>query len=380
MGVVKQVKRSDDVSPVTRKTAKWNEILKRADVNGIWAELYRIVSSHPLVRASHTAGLLAEDGRNDAYIDLTQELFVVLLSKDRFQHYLDNDMSDSEIEKEIGQIELTNLLTAELRKRYPESYRLARRISTIIQTSKAFKRFDNIENTDEHRKLAERIYGLAEWPDDKKRRNYQEAESRVKSIPFHKRDTRNVGCTGDTQIVISNSELEDLIIRVLKAIDSPMDIRSLRSLVLSRLPVIDIYLVPISGADDQEDDKPVFELADSRETPEEKFLKNEAEMVAIGFVDKFLESLHASVNGKAKQYNRMINILWHCYLSANGRTQLEIAAKLGVSDSLVSDYRRRIEQNLRELSFGGINEARRFEQELKRRVSSMISDQTNLAT
>ncbi|RMG03006.1 MAG: sigma-70 family RNA polymerase sigma factor [Acidobacteria bacterium] len=159
-----------------------------------------------------------------------------------------------------------------------------------------------------------------------------------------------------------------------------MDIRSLRSLVLSRLPVIDIYLVPISGADDQEDDKPVFELADSRETPEEKFLKNEAEMVAIGFVDKFLESLHASVNGKAKQYNRMINILWHCYLSANGRTQLEIAAKLGVSDSLVSDYRRRIEQNLRELSFSGINEARRFEQELKRRVSSMISDQTNLAT
>ena len=44
-------------------------------------------------------------------------------------------MSDYEIECEISQIELTNLLTAELRKRHPESYRLARRISTLIQSS-----------------------------------------------------------------------------------------------------------------------------------------------------------------------------------------------------------------------------------------------------
>ena len=48
-------------------------------------------------------------------------------------------MSDAEIEAEISQIELTNMLTAELRKRYPESYRLARRISTLIQTSPIFQ-------------------------------------------------------------------------------------------------------------------------------------------------------------------------------------------------------------------------------------------------
>ena len=58
-----------------------------------------------------------------------------LLTKSRFQHYLDTAMTDAEIECEIGQIELTNLLTAELRKRHPESYRLARRISTLIQSS-----------------------------------------------------------------------------------------------------------------------------------------------------------------------------------------------------------------------------------------------------
>jgi hypothetical protein len=31
-----------------------------------------------------------------------------------------------------------------------------------------------------------------------------------------------VGCTGDAQIVISNVELEKLIVRVFKAIDSPV--------------------------------------------------------------------------------------------------------------------------------------------------------------
>ncbi len=73
------------------------------------------------MRASYSAGLLVEEGdRGSAYLDLTQELFVTLLSKSRFQHYLDSEMTDAEIECEVSQIELTNLLTAELRKRHPE--------------------------------------------------------------------------------------------------------------------------------------------------------------------------------------------------------------------------------------------------------------------
>src|SRR4051812_9246994 len=156
------------------KVGKWNESLKTSDVNQIWAELHRIVSSHPLVRASKSAGLLVEEGKYNAYTDLTQELFVALLSKERFQHYLDTEMSNAEIEAEVSQIELTNLLTAELRKRYPESYRLARRISTLIQTSATFKRFDNLDNLEVHRRLADRTYGLSEWVNKKSRRNQQE--------------------------------------------------------------------------------------------------------------------------------------------------------------------------------------------------------------
>lgn len=356
------------------KVGKWNDSLRASDVNQIWLELHRIVSSHPLVRASRRAGFLVEEGKQNAYTDLTQELFVALLSKERFQHYLDTGMTDAEVEAEISQIELTNMLTAELRKRYPESYRLARRISTLIQTSGNFKRFDNIGRPEAHRRLADRLYGLADWREDKMRRDVQEMEERVKAVSFQSRDTRMVGCTGDAQIVISNVELEKLIIRVFKAIDSPVDVRSLRSFVMSRLPIMDIHLVPVGGSGESEDEERApFEIPDNRETPEEDFLRHEAEDAAASSVDRFIQSLNKSVRGKTKQFDRMVNVLWHCYLVSDGGTQLEVAEMLGVSDSLVSDYRKRIEASLQALSFEGVNEARQFEKALKRKVKEMIT-------
>jgi len=117
--------------------------------------LFPIASNTKLFTAV-AAGFLVEEGKYNAYTDLTQELFVALLSKERFQHYIDTAMTDAEIEAEISQIELTNMLTAELRKRYPESYRLARRISTLIQTGASFKRFDNIGNPEAHRRICQR--------------------------------------------------------------------------------------------------------------------------------------------------------------------------------------------------------------------------------
>ncbi|HEY8205753.1 MAG TPA: hypothetical protein VIF81_13555 [Pyrinomonadaceae bacterium] len=372
VNVAADVSRAKRAAERAARAGHWVESLRNSDVNRLWAELHRIVSNHPLVRASRNAGLLIEEGAASAYTDLTQELFVQLLTKARFQHYLDTNMTDAEIECEIGQIELTNLLTAELRKRHPESYRLARRISTLIQSSSNFRRFDSSGTADEqHRRLADRVYGLSEWPGNKAGRNLHEMEQRAHMIPVRQRDTRMVGCTGDAQIVISNSDLEDLIISVLEAIDAPADVRSLRSLVMSRLPVMDIYLVPLGG--DEGDDGPHYDPADLRENPEESLLRHESQREAAGSVDKFLTNLRANVRGKIKQYNRMLGVLWHCYLSPDHATQLEVAATLGVSDSLVSDYRRRIEQELRALSFKEVEEARMFELALRERVRVMVT-------
>ena len=357
------------------KSAKWVDSLRTSDVNRLWTDLHRIVSHHPLVRASRSAGLLIEEGAGAAYTDLTQELFVQLLSKNRFEHYLETSMTDYEIECEISQIELTNLLTAELRKRHPESYRLARRISTLIQSSPNFRRFDSSGIDDEpHRRLADRVYGLSEWKDDKSRRGAHDVEQRVQIIPVRQRDTRMVGCTGDSQIVISNADLEDLIVSVLDAVDSPVDVRTLRSLVMSRLPVMDIYLVPLDSDDSDNENSHSYEPVDKRENPEEGLMRRESEREAAGFVDQFLASLNEAVRGKAKQYNRILGVLWYCYLSPDHSTQLEVAAVLGVSDSLVSDYRRRIEQELRALSFTEVEEAKQFELALRNHVRTLIAD------
>ena len=101
-------------------------------------------------------------------------------------------------------------------------------------------------------------------------------------------------------------------------------------------------------------------------------MRHEAEAEAVGSVDKFLTNLQGNVRGKIKQYNRMLGVLWHCYLSTDHATQLEVAATLGVSDSLVSDYRRRIEHELRALSFTEVEEARMFELALRERVRTMV--------
>ena len=372
VNVPREVARASRAAERIARAGHWVESLRNSDVNRLWAELHRIVSNHPLVRASRSAGLLIEEGATSAYTDLTQELFVQLLTKSRFQHYLDTAMTDAEIECEIGQIELTNLLTAELRKRHPESYRLARRISTLIQSSANFRRFDSNGNSEEqHRRLADRVYGLSEWLDNKPGRSSHEMEQRAHMIAVRQRDTRMVGCTGDAQIVISNSDLEDLIVSVLDAIDSPADVRTLRSLVMSRLPVMDIYLVPLGG-DEGDSDSSYFDPVDVRENPEQTLLRQESEREAAGCVDKFLKNLRGNVRGKAKQYNRMLGVLWHCYLNADHATQLEVASTLGVSDSLVSDYRRRIEQELRALSFTLVEEARMFELALRERVRTMV--------
>src|SRR4028119_1988802 len=62
--------------PARGTNAHWVDSLRRSDVTRLWTELHRIVCSHPLVRASHSAGLLVEGAeRGNAYVDLTPGLF-----------------------------------------------------------------------------------------------------------------------------------------------------------------------------------------------------------------------------------------------------------------------------------------------------------------
>jgi hypothetical protein len=157
---------------------------------------------------------------------------------------------------------------AELPEATSGEYRLARRISTLIQSSTNFRRFDSSGVDDEpHRRLADRVYGLSEWKTTNRAAAPRRRAARA-DIPVRQRDTRMVGCTGDSQIVISNPDLEDLIVSVLDAVDSPVDVRTLRSLVMSRCR--DGYLpVPLDGDDSDNENSNSYEPVDKRENPEE---------------------------------------------------------------------------------------------------------------
>src|SRR5438132_11650249 len=83
------------------------------------------------------------------------------------------------------------------------------------------------------------IFGLKEWPRSKPLRDSGHFTELVKSVPMMKRDTRLVGRSGTSQLILSNPEMEKLIVRVLAVIDSPADVKTIRQLVLSKIPLQD---------------------------------------------------------------------------------------------------------------------------------------------
>src|SRR5689334_7573161 len=120
----------------------WAGLLKQEDVEGLWNGLLQLVSRHPAVRPLHFAtDGAAVTSQTEINADLAQELFLELFQKQRFEHYAANRYSSAEIENELAHIELPNLVGARLRKRYPESFRMARRVSALLKTSPRFTRF-----------------------------------------------------------------------------------------------------------------------------------------------------------------------------------------------------------------------------------------------
>ena len=120
----------------------WAGLLADEDVEGLWNGLYQLVSRHPAVRPLHFAtDGAAVSSQTEINADLAQELFLELFQKQRFDYYVRNHYKSVDIENELARIELPNLVGARLRKRYPESFRMARRVSSLLKTSTRFRRF-----------------------------------------------------------------------------------------------------------------------------------------------------------------------------------------------------------------------------------------------
>jgi len=379
----------------------WASLLNQEDVEGLWNGLYQLVSRHPAVRPLHFAtDGAAVTSQTEINADLAQELFLELFQKQRFEHYAANRYSSSEIENELAHIELPNLVGARLRKRYPESFRMARRISALLKTSPRFARsggsneavaepvsqprkrgrppkkarqaeakpvpidleddsFEALEDLHEDEaaprprrgRMVNQVFGLREWPRSKPLKDAGHFTDALKSVAMRRRDTRVVGRSGTSQLILSNPDLEALMVEIFKAIDSPADVRTIRQLVLARIPLQDYNIASLDEQLSVGNNGGTFqrETADTRETPESALLRGEQDRRIAGMAEEFLASLRHAVNNNERRYGRLLTTLWYCYYDSQGPSQLEIAKLLGVSDSLVSDNRRLIEHELKKL-------------------------------
>lgn len=406
----------------------WAGLLAQEDVESLWNGLYNLVSRHPGVRPLHfvTDGA-AVSSQTEINADLAQELFLELFQKQRFDHYVNNGYTSSAIESELARIEVPNLVGARLRKRYPESFRMARRVSALLKTSERFRRLGGdpaenegspsapntkpkrrgrpkksstteqstptvlIEEDDEievlgvspedevveprtsargeHKRgrMVNQVYGLRDWQASKPLRDSGHFTAMIKSVPMRRRDTRLVGRTGTSQLILSNPDMEELIVEILTTIDSPADVRTLRQLVLSKIPLQDYNVASLDEELSTGNDGSTLrrEARDTRETPEDALLRVEQDERAAEMAGEFLVQLRKVVNNNERRYERLLSTLWYCYYDTENHSQLEIARRLGVSDSLVSDSRKLIEHELRKLDLS-VEEGAVFSESLER--------------
>lgn len=342
------------------KAGGWVEILSNEEAEALWAKLFRLVSRHSSIRSLLEPGRIGRDGLQDMYADITQDLFLKLHKKNRWRCYITNGYSDTDIEHELYHIEVPNMVSLLLRDRHPEAYRMARRISTLVQTRPEFRMYSRQGSngkTARRGKMILKVYGLAEWPLDKPRTHYQNLQDSISDVAFRGRGLRRAGRGGNSQIIISNSDLTDLTVEIFRAIDSPTDIRILRSLVLSKLPIEDSRFISIDAALGSESESnpepPRVDLADVRPTPEQILLEKESIRLVEELAIEILERMREAVRHKPARYDRLTRVAWHCYFDVSYPSQTSIAKQMGISNSLVSHYRKLFDMVIRGVKLNG---------------------------
>lgn len=339
----------------TAATKSWRSLLDNNDAGLLWQSLHRLVSSHPLVRSAqrNQQNSTLSSSQSSTH-DLTQDLYLLLLEKSRFDHYRTGHMSDTEIEREIFQIELTNMLIGRLRRQQPENYRIVRRVSTLLESEPCFREWMKSDGLPaRYRQAANAVYGLCEWGANKRLKDSGTFNEKIAGISVRMRNRRRVGCLGEAQMIISNQELVELLVEIFRAIDSPAPLRVIRKLALSKLPVFDIALTSIDHEIKDEELHPERNpfLISKDSNPEEISIRQEQESQARRAAHDFLDRINRLTRSQSDRTERFWRVLWHCYFDPEEPSQLMVASKLGLSDSSISDYRRKMESEMRRLDF-----------------------------
>jgi hypothetical protein len=166
-----------------------------------------------------------------------------------------------------------------------------------------------------------------------------------------------------------------LICDIFSAIDTPVSIKTMRSLVMSKLSVQDCKLIPIDATSDGSRTSRIplrADPSDPRPTPLETLLAKEA----IGQVECLaailLRNLSEAVRNKPSRFRKIVEVAWHCYFDPSSPSQTSAAEKMGISTSLVSHYRQIFDAEVRNLNLG-LEELTMLDGELQRRLGKLVS-------
>jgi hypothetical protein len=266
----------------------WRKLIATNDHEAIRRALCRIVSA-----------------RTDTPDDVAHDLYVRLFEKRRFEFYLTSGMTDEEIGRQLVGLELRNMRNDSLRRQLPERYRLAVRVSRVLRQSARVKRMPGAR------------YTASERPD---------TVPDLVDIVIRPRDVRRAGRGITDQIVITNQDLEQLIVDILGAFDRPVSKSTLRGEVFARLTIFDPEFLEFEHQRDGDSAPFELPLADASPDPELQLLATEE----IKRARTAARSLWRGLDERAR------HILIGRYLGIRRMSQVEVAGRLGVSNSLIS--------------------------------------------
>jgi hypothetical protein len=287
-------------------------------------ELTTVVARHPRVTRTFSSNPGPFESKREMVDELVQEMVVRILSSPTLSGITDQH----QLLSRIRNIELPQLLNEVLRKKMPERFRLSKRIWKIIRESERFSVFP-LSST-ETVYDASNLIGLSEWT-EVRQPDLGLIQGGKPSAP--PRDTRLVGRCGESQLIISNSQLEAFLVGILESVGGHLALGRLKGIVLSCIYLCDPGFESLEETDDGRGARQI----NSRITdPQEELIRKEQLARLPEKEIEFLRKLEESCGRNKGRFERVLGVLRLCVLS-NPPLQKRYAAKsLEVSTSLIS--------------------------------------------
>lgn len=288
--------------------------------SGFLLELVNIVTRNKRVRRIMSRTLKGLDSRDEFVEEIIQDLTVRVLSS------MDVGTPDFE-EKAISRIsaiELPQLLNEFLKRELPERFRISKRIWKLVRKSSRF----SVLSPGGGNSVAydgSNLVGLSEWSVLKP----VELDSFDSSNFRVSRNPRFIGRGGHSQLIISEANLEKLLVGILEFADGHVPLSRLKALVVSCLPLGDPGFVSLNELG-------VIWVGNTSDNPHEMLVRKE-EMEGLREKElEFLMKLKKKCGIGTSNFNRVVQVLSLCVLSKPPLQRRQVAKRLRISTSLVS--------------------------------------------